>query len=92
MKRKDYNEITNKIVNVEQVLSRGQRVPVLELTFKESGYSRIGGHRVYIDYKCAEELLKKLNIETNNLKSKYLPSEYYDKLTEPLKSLFCYGD
>lgn len=92
MKRKAYNEVTNKIVNVEQVLSRGQRVPSIELTFKTSGHNRLGGHKVYIDYKCAEELLIKLKVETTAIQSKYFPSEYFDKLTAPLQTLFCDRD
>lgn len=92
MKRKDYNEVTNKIVNVEQVLARGERVPALELTFKTSGYNRLGGHKVYIDYRCAEELLKKLKVETSSIQSKYYPGEYFDKLTAPLETLFCDRD
>lgn len=92
MKRKDYNEVTNKIVNVEQVLSRGQRVPALELVFKTSGFNRLGGHKVYIDYKCAMELLEKLKVETTSIQSKYFPGEYYDKLTAPLQALFCDRD
>lgn len=89
MKRKDYNEVTNKIVAVEQVLSRGQRIPSIELVFKTSGYNRTGGHKVYIDFKCAEELLQKLKVETTSIQSKYFPSEYYDKLAKPLEALFC---
>lgn len=92
MKRKDYNEVTHKIVNVEQVLSRGSRVPSIELIFKTSGFNRVGGHKVYIDYKCAEELLKKLKVETTQIQSKYFPNEYYDKLTKPLVSLLCDRD
>ena len=89
MKRKDYNEITNKIVKVEQALSRGQRIPSIELIFKTDGFNRIGGHKVYIDYKCAKELLEKLKVETTTIESKYFPNEYFDKLTKPLEALFC---
>lgn len=88
MKRKDYDQVTNKIVNVEQVLSRGQRIPSIELTFKTSGYNRFEGHKVYIDFKCAQELLNKLKVETSAIESKYFPSEYYDRLTKPLETLF----
>jgi len=88
MKRKDYNEVTNKIVAVEQVLSRGQRIPALELVFKTDGFNRHGGHKVYIDFKCAKELLEKLKVETTSIESKYFPSEYYDRLTKPLETLF----
>jgi hypothetical protein len=90
MKRKDFSEVVNKIVNVEQVVSRGQRIPSIELVFKPSGYNRTGGHKVYIDYKCAEELLKKLKVETTSIQSKYFPHEYYDRLTKPLETLFSY--
>jgi len=88
MKRKDYNEVTNKIVSVEQVLSRGNRVPSIELVFKTDGFNRAGGHKVYIDFKCAKELLEKLKVETTSIESKYFPGEYYDKLTKPLETLF----
>lgn len=88
MKRKDYDQVINKIVRVEQVISRGQRIPTLELTFKTSGYNREEGHKVYIDFKCAEELLKKLKVETTAIESKYFPHEYYDRLTRPLETLF----
>ena len=57
-KRKEYNAVLNKIVNTSKVISRGQRVPVIELTFKPDGY-RKDGHLVYIDYKCAKEMIEK---------------------------------
>jgi hypothetical protein len=80
MKRKDYNEVVNKIVNIEQVLARGQREPALELTFKTSGYNRLGGHKVYIDYKCAKELVAKLNSNIDSVKSKYFANEFYTEM------------
>ena len=80
MKRKEYNEVTNKIVNIEQVLSRGLREPALELTFKTSGFNRIGGHKVYIDYKCAKELVTKLQTHISNIQSKYHANEFYENL------------
>jgi len=60
MKRKEYSEVTNKIVNVDQVLSRGQREPVLELTFKTSGHNRLEGHRVYITISVHRNYIKNL--------------------------------
>jgi hypothetical protein len=80
MKRKEYNEVTNKIVNVDQVLSRGHREPVFELTFKTSGYNRFEGHKVYIDFKCAQELLTKLNTSVRDVESKYRPHSFYERL------------
>ena len=80
MKRKDYNEVVNKIVNIEQVLARGQREPAFELTFKTSGYNRLGGYKVYIDYKCAKELVTKLNSNIDSVKSKYFANEFYAEM------------
>jgi len=90
MKRKDYNEITNKIVNASQVLSRGQRVPSIELVFKESGYNKVGGHKVYVDYKCAKELVSKLTEIINSMESKYFVNEYYDKLLKSSDKMLLY--
>jgi hypothetical protein len=89
MKRKEYNEVTNKIVNIELVTTRGCRVPILELTFKESGHNRLGGHKVYIDYNCAKELSRKINDNIRDLQSKYFANEYYDKLLQPVEQMFC---
>ena len=80
MKRKEYNAIKNKIVNITPVLSRGERVPIIELEFKENGFSRTGGQLVYIDYKCAKELIKKLQDNLDVMRSKYFPQEFYDSL------------
>jgi formylmethanofuran dehydrogenase subunit A len=80
MKRKEYNSIKNKIVNITPVLSRGERVPVFELEFKENGFSRTGGQLVYIDYKCAKELVEKLQDNLNLMYSKYFPQEFYNSL------------
>lgn len=80
MKRKEVNEIVNKIVNVDQVIGRGHREPILELLFKENGYNRIGGHKVYIDYKCAKELLEKLKTNIREVESKYYPHEFYERI------------
>jgi hypothetical protein len=88
MKRKDYNEVVNKIVNIEQVLARGQREPALELTFKTSGYNRLGGHKVYIDYKCAKELAAKLSSNIDSVKSKYFAKEFYDDLHNSKEYLY----
>ena len=88
MQRKDYNEVTNKIVNIEEVVSRGQREPVFELTFKTSGYNRTGGHRVYIDYQCGKELLKKLSTHIDNVQSKYFVDEYYQRIQRPQEKMF----
>jgi len=88
MKRKEYNEVTNKIVNIDTVLTRGSRVPILELTFKESGHNRIGGHRVYIDYKCAQELSNKISEVLRDMQSKYFVSEYYDNTLRTINQMF----
>jgi len=80
MKRKEYNAIKNKIVNITPVLSRGERVPIIELEFKENGFSRAGGQLVYIDYECAKELIKKLQDNLDIMRSKYFPQEFYDSL------------
>jgi len=89
VKRKDYSEIVNKIVSIEQVLARGQRVPAIELTFKESGYNKLGGHKVYIDYECAKELSIKINQVLQDMRSKYFSSEYYDNLLRSLDPMLC---
>lgn len=78
-KRKEYNAILNKVVNTEKVLSRGQRVPVIELTFKPDGYRR-DGHLVYIDYKCAKELMDKLNNQVREIEASYYPAELYNRI------------
>ena len=78
-KRKEYNATLNKIVNTEKVLSRGQRVPVIELTFKPDGYRR-DGHLVYIDYKCAKELMKKLDDQVREIEASYYPAEMYNRI------------
>lgn len=89
MKRKEIYSIKNKIVNVEQVLDRGERVPLLELEFKQSGFNRIGGHKVYIDYKCALELQKKIVSHIDAIQSKYFASEYYNRIhNKPTEQLF----
>ena len=80
MKRKEVNEIVNKIVNVDQVIARGHREPILEINFKESGFNRLGGHKVYIDYKCAKELLEKLKTNIREVESKYFPHEFYERI------------
>lgn len=90
MKRKDYCEVTNKIVSTEQVLARGHRAPAIELTFKVSGHNRTGGHRVYIDYRCAQELITKLQKEIDSIESKYFVNEYYNRLHRPLEALPSY--
>jgi len=88
MKRKDYNEVTNKIVNVDQVIARGQREPVIELIFKTSGYNRLEGHKVYIDFKCAQELYSKLETNIREIESKYHPQEFYDRLQRSVDKIF----
>lgn len=87
MKRKEYNEVTNKIVNVDQVISRGQREPVFELTFKTSGYNRFEGSRVYIDFRCAQELLKKLEPSVREVESKYHPFAFYERLQRTVEEI-----
>ena len=89
MKRKEINEITNKIVNVDQVIARGHREPVFELIFKESGFNRLGGHRVYIDYKCAQELVTKLSSNTREVESKYRPYEFYNRIQRSASEILC---
>lgn len=89
MKRKEYNEVTNKIVNINKVLARGQREPVLELTFKTDGFNRLTGHKVYIDYKCAKELLTKLNINIEEIESKYYPNEFYERIQRSQRTILC---
>lgn len=78
-KRKEYNAILNKIVNTSKVVSRGQRVPVIELTFKPDGY-RKDGHLVYVDYKCAKELIQKLNDQIREIETTYYPYEIYNRI------------
>lgn len=80
-KRKEYNAVTNKIVNTEKVLARGQRIPVLELSFKSDGY-RKDGHLVYIDYRCAKELIKKLNSQIREIEATYYPAELYNRINK----------
>jgi len=87
MKRKDYNEITNKIVNVDKVIARGQREPVLELIFKTDGFNRLGGHKVYIDYKCAKELLTKLDINIREIETNYYPNEFYERIQRSAREI-----
>jgi len=83
MKRKEINEITNKIVNVEKVVGRGHRVPLIELTFKENGFNKINGHKVYIDFKCAKELFEKINLNLKEIESTYYPNEFYNRFFGP---------
>jgi len=85
MKRKDTYETVNKIVNINQVLGRGQRVPLIEIEFKPNGFSKLSGHRIYVDYKCAKELLKKIDDNVNNLESKYFVNEFYDRIHKSKK-------
>jgi len=80
MKRKEYNAVKNKIINVNQVLSRGERIPCIELEFKPNGFSKNNGQLVYIDYNCAKELITKLQNNLDVMRSKYFPSEFYDSL------------
>jgi len=80
-KRKEYNAVTNKIVNTAKVLARGQRVPVIEMTFKPDGY-RKDGHQVYIDYKCAKEAVVKLNEQIREIESTYFPYELYNRINK----------
>jgi len=89
MKRKNYDNVINKIVNVEEVVSRGQRLPSIELCFKENGFNRLGGHSVYIDYKCAKELHEKLSSIIRLMESKYFPNEYYDRLFRSEEEILC---
>jgi hypothetical protein len=78
-KRKEYDAILNKIVNTDKVISRGQRIPVLELTFKPDGYQK-NGHLVYIDYKCAKELIEKLDKQVREIEASYYPYEIYNRI------------
>jgi len=89
VKRKDYNNIINKIVNVEEVISRGQRLPSLELNFKENGFNKLGGHTVYIDFKCAKELVEKLQSTIRVMESKYYPNEFYNRLFRSAEEILC---
>ena len=79
IKRKEYNAVTNKIVNTAKVLARGQRVPVIEMTFKPDGY-RKDGHQVYIDYTCAKEAVEKLNEQIREIESSYFPYELFNRI------------
>jgi hypothetical protein len=81
-KRKDYKAITNKIVNTSKVIARGQRVPVLELNFKPSGFTKEGGHQVYIDYKCAKEVIEKLSEQVREIESSYFPYEMFNRINK----------
>jgi len=81
-KRKEYNAVTNKIVNTSKVLARGQRIPVLELNFKPNGFTRDGGHQVYIDYTCAKEVIKKLSEQVREIESAYYPYEMFDRINK----------
>jgi hypothetical protein len=78
-KRKEYNAVLNKIVNTTKVLSRGQRVPVLELVFKPDGF-RKDGHMIYIDYKCAKEVIQKLDEQVREIEATYFPFEIYNRI------------
>lgn len=80
MKRKDAYETVNKIVNISQVLGRGQRVPLIEIEFKPDGFSKLTGHRVYVDYACAKELLKKIDDNVDSVESKYFAHEHYNRI------------
>jgi len=88
VKRKDIDNVTNKIVNITQVIGRGQRVPLIELEFKANGFTKNNGHKVYIDYNCAKELLNKINNNIDIMQSKYFVNEYYEKLTKPKTEKF----
>ena len=79
IKRKEYNAVTNKIVNTAKVLARGQRVPVIEMTFKPDGY-RKDGHQVYIDYACAKETVEKLNEQIREIESSYFPYQLFNRI------------
>jgi hypothetical protein len=81
-KRKEYNAVTNKIVNTSKVLARGQRVPVLELNFKPNGFTRDGGHQVYIDYTCAKEVIQKLSEQVREIESMYFPHEIFERINK----------
>ena len=80
-KRKDYNAVTNKIVSTVKVLARGQRIPVIEMTFKPDGF-RKEGHQVYIDYKCAKEAVQRLNAQIREIESTYYPYEMYTRINK----------
>lgn len=81
-KRKDYNAVTNKIINTTKVLARGQRVPVIELNFKPDGFQREGGHQVYVDYKCAKEVVQKLSEQIREIESSYYPYELLERINK----------
>jgi hypothetical protein len=80
-KRKEYNAVTNKIVNTAKVLARGHRVPVIEMTFKPDGYHR-DGHQVYIDYRCAKETVEKLSAQIREIESSYFPYELFNRINK----------
>ena len=80
-KRKEHGATLNKIVNTGKVLSRGQRVPALELTFKQDGYRR-DGHQVYIDYRCAVELMQKLSVQVQEIEAAYFPAELHNRINK----------
>ena len=80
-KRKDYTAVTNKIVSTVKVLARGQRIPVIEMTFKPDGF-RKEGHQVYIDYKCAKEAVQRLNAQIREIESTYYPYEMYNRINK----------
>jgi len=81
-KRKEYSAITNKIVNTSKVIARGQRVPVLELNFKPNGFTKEGGHQVYIDYECAKEVIQKLSEQIREIESSYFPYEMFNRINK----------
>lgn len=81
-KRKDYEAVTNKIVNTSKVLARGQRVPVIELNFKPNGFIKDGGHQVYIDYKCAKEVVDKLSEQIREIESTYYPCALFERINK----------
>lgn len=81
-KRKEYDAVTNKIVNTSKVLARGQRVPVIELNFKPDGFKKEGGHQVYVDYKCAKEVVQKLSEQIREIESSYFPYEMFDRINK----------
>lgn len=87
-KRKDYNAVTNKIVNTTKVLARGQRVPVIELNFKPDGFQKEGGHQVYVDYTCAKEVIEKLSEQIREIESTYYPHKLFERINNRVNEAF----
>lgn len=70
--------VTNRVCKVELAHHRGESLPLIEMTLKNSSKDK-GGSLVYVDRLCAMMLINKLTEAVDKIDSMYYPAAYYDR-------------